>query len=337
MSLVLVGPIPPSGVQNGINKAFTVANAPNPSTSLEVYLNGILQQQGSDYTLSGVTYTYTAGHPAPLVGEVQQVAYQYLSTPLSPGTLTPADLIYAAFRICGVLGNAQRNFLSTSSYYQDAFSILNNMIDQWNAQRLTVLGLKIYDFPLVANQQVYPIGGGAQFNVTRPSQIQRAGLVYISANPTQPIEVPMMIMTVDDWKSLPQKNVTSVYPLQLYYDMSFSAGVGQIYVYPIPTEINLLRLYLWGVLGQFATVNDLFSAAPGYVKAIQYQLAKELSMWFRERATWDAQREKEANDAMDWVKSLNVPMMDMACDEAIVNTPGGMYNWRTGTIQGRPF
>jgi hypothetical protein len=337
MALVFVGPQPGtvSGTQNAVNKVFTVANAPNPANSFELWLNGQLQTLGTDYSLSGATITFIT--LAPLSTDKLLAAYQYQGTPLSPGAVTVADIIYAAFRICGVLGNAQRNFSTAGSDYQDAFAILNDMIDQWNTQRLTILAFTINDFPLVAYQQEYQIGSGAQFNVTRPSQIQRAGLVYISANPYQPIEVPMMILTVDDWKSLPQKNVQSIYPLQLYYDMSFSAGTGNIYVYPIPTCVNLLRLYLWAVLGQFATVNDSVSFAPGYLKAIKYLLAKELAIWFPERAKWDAQKEKEANDAMEWLKSLNVTMTDLQCDEALVNTPGGMWNWRTGNYQGRPF
>jgi len=248
-----------------------------------------------------------------------------------------SDVIYQAFRICGVLGNAQRNFQTSGSYYADALLILNAMLDQWNAQKLTILSYSINDFDLVAGQQEYTIGVSGNFNITRPSKIERAGLVYTSANPAQPIEVPMEILTLDGWKSLPQKNVCSVYPLQLYYDMQYNAGLGNIYVYPIPNQINPLRLYLWSVAGQFANVGATVQVAPGYVKAMQYCLAKELAMQFPERAHWTPQLEKEANDAFDWLKSLNVMMTDLVCDEAIINTPGGMWNWRTGSYQGRAF
>jgi hypothetical protein len=119
--------------------------------------------------------------------------------------------------------------------------------------------------------------------------------------------------------------------------MQYNAGLGNIYVYPIPNQINPLRLYLWSVAGQFANVGATVQVAPGYVKAMQYCLAKELAMQFPERAHWTPQLEKEANDAFDWLKSLNVMMTDLVCDEAIINTPGGMWNWRTGSYQGRAF
>jgi len=56
----------PSGTINGTNLAFTVAHTVNPAASLQLYLNGVLQMQGRDYTLSGTTITYTV---APNISE----------------------------------------------------------------------------------------------------------------------------------------------------------------------------------------------------------------------------------------------------------------------------
>jgi hypothetical protein len=49
----------PSGVANGINTSFTLANAPTPGTE-QVFVNGLLQEVGEtgDYTLSGDTITF---------------------------------------------------------------------------------------------------------------------------------------------------------------------------------------------------------------------------------------------------------------------------------------
>jgi hypothetical protein len=52
----------PSGVVNGSNTTFTLANPPNPAESLLLFLvlsptSRVLQIQGTDYTLSGSTIT----------------------------------------------------------------------------------------------------------------------------------------------------------------------------------------------------------------------------------------------------------------------------------------
>jgi hypothetical protein len=51
----------PSGIINGVNVSFTVVHAPNPASSLKVYRNGIRQELGLDYTLSGNALTFSSG------------------------------------------------------------------------------------------------------------------------------------------------------------------------------------------------------------------------------------------------------------------------------------
>lgn len=64
----------PSGTINGSNTVFTLAGTPSPSSSLQLYLNGQLQEEGvgNDYTLSGQTITFAAG---PLTGSVLLAFY----------------------------------------------------------------------------------------------------------------------------------------------------------------------------------------------------------------------------------------------------------------------
>lgn len=51
----------PAGTMDGTNAAFTLANAPAPPASLEMFRNGMLLKQGNDYTLSGNALTFLAG------------------------------------------------------------------------------------------------------------------------------------------------------------------------------------------------------------------------------------------------------------------------------------
>jgi len=62
----------PTGTINGTNTAFTLLASPNPMTSLMLFLNGVEQLAGTDYTLSGNTITYTV---APLAGDWQEAYY----------------------------------------------------------------------------------------------------------------------------------------------------------------------------------------------------------------------------------------------------------------------
>lgn len=68
----------PGGTINGSNATFTLASAPNPAASLQLFQNGILAIQGTDYTLSGATITMTG---APSTGAILTAFYRFGSPP----------------------------------------------------------------------------------------------------------------------------------------------------------------------------------------------------------------------------------------------------------------
>jgi hypothetical protein len=61
----------PAGNVDGLNAAFALANAPVAST-VQVYVNGLLQEPTEDYSLSGQTVTFVA---APLTGDRVRAIY----------------------------------------------------------------------------------------------------------------------------------------------------------------------------------------------------------------------------------------------------------------------
>lgn len=64
----------PSGAINGSNADFTLANSPSPVASLILTLNGVLQTQGTNYTLLGQTVIFT--NP-PVSGDKLLAFYRY--------------------------------------------------------------------------------------------------------------------------------------------------------------------------------------------------------------------------------------------------------------------
>lgn len=64
----------PSGTIDGINTTFTLAHSPSPAGSLELFLNGLVQNRGVDYTLSTNTITFAA---APVTGSTLLSWYRF--------------------------------------------------------------------------------------------------------------------------------------------------------------------------------------------------------------------------------------------------------------------
>jgi hypothetical protein len=51
----------PGGTVDGSNATFTLANAPSPAASLELFRNGLEQNRSADYTLTGSTVQFLTG------------------------------------------------------------------------------------------------------------------------------------------------------------------------------------------------------------------------------------------------------------------------------------
>ena len=69
----------PGGTVNGTNTTFNLANTPSPAASMEMYRNGLVQTNGVDYTLSGMTITFHSGS-IPLTGDLLQANYRMAGT-----------------------------------------------------------------------------------------------------------------------------------------------------------------------------------------------------------------------------------------------------------------
>ncbi|MBV8845232.1 MAG: hypothetical protein JO307_20695 [Bryobacterales bacterium] len=97
----------PSGTVNGVNTTFTLMYAPSPAASLELFLNGLLMEAGSDYQLSGNTIMFFVGS-LPQPGDLVLASYRY-ANPANPlGSLTGAQVV------CSTTGSSTASTSLTS-------------------------------------------------------------------------------------------------------------------------------------------------------------------------------------------------------------------------------
>lgn len=98
----------PGGTLDGINAGFTLSAAPDPASSLLLHRNGLLQNQGLDYTVSGAVITFD-GAAIPLAGDLLLASYRINSELTSSygfvDAETPqgdADGVNDAFTLAGI-------------------------------------------------------------------------------------------------------------------------------------------------------------------------------------------------------------------------------------------
>lgn len=97
----------PAGAVNGANSVFTLANAPSPAESLQLYRNGLLMRSSSDYNISVDTITFLTG-AIPQSGDTILASYRTGG----PGSLTSG----AGGALSGPFTNLQLSANVVSNY-----------------------------------------------------------------------------------------------------------------------------------------------------------------------------------------------------------------------------
>lgn len=243
------------------------------------------------------------------------------------GTLAAGDILYSAYRIAGILKGPQRGL--SPEEITEGLDCLNTVIDSYNSQRYMILSIGRKLFTLNANQQEYEIGPTAADWVTaRPPKIEDASLISLE-NPQQPLEIPLAILTMDQWQLIPTKNTTSTYPQGLWYNPAQEyLPNARILFWPTPSISNQVAIYGWSQIALAVDATTQLSLAPGYKASLQYDLAIELCPRWRFQVPPDVRL--AAIEYKKNIKSVNLPTLDLYCDEALLGRTG-FWNWRTGS------
>jgi hypothetical protein len=187
---------------------------------------------------------------------------------------TALDLISGSLRLIGALGQGQS---PTGQEGSNGLDALNDMVDAWSAERLAIYTINRLVFNLTSGKQDYTMGTGADFDTPRPISIQNAGVI-LTTNPSQPLELPIAVLTTDQWSLVAIKNLvgSGTFPTAVYPDGGFPNQ--KLSFWPIPMESGLqVALYPWQPLAQFADLTTTVSFPPGYAEALRFYLAVRLA------------------------------------------------------------
>lgn len=236
------------------------------------------------------------------------------------GTWTAQKIILAAMNMLGI---RQSGETMAGADMQDALDLLNGMIDGWGLQPGTILNQQREVFPLVAGQggpaNPYTMGPGGDFNTVRPVYVTGAGLL-LGTSPT--IEIPLSFLTDDAYEAIRIKDLGSPYPTSLYFNAT--QPLASIYLYPVPTSaLNDLVLYSLDASLGFANLTTQYTFAPGYVEAMEYNLARRLAAPYGQPFT--PELDQLARKSLAWVKTANTRMVDLSLDGAL--TIGSQKPW----------
>ena len=223
---------------------------------------------------------------------------------------TAGEQINGALRLIGQLAEGETPSAATS---QDALSALNQMIDSWNTERLSVFSTQDQVFSWPPNEIHRTLGPTGDFVGNRPILLDDA--TYFK-DPASGISYGIKIINQQQYDGIAVKTVTSTYPQVIWINMEYPNI--DMYVYPKPTKVLEWHFVSVEKLTQPATLTTSLSFPPGYLRAFKYNLACEIAAEFGVEPS--PQVKRIAMSSKRNLKRINNPDDIMSIPYAIVST-----------------
>jgi len=223
-------------------------------------------------------------------------------------TTSAGDQINGAMRLIGMLAEGETPSAAAS---EDALAALNQMIDSWNTERLSVFSTQDQVFTWPASIKSRTLGPSGDFVGNRPVLIDDA--TYFRDAATN-VSYGIKIINQQQYDGIAVKTVTSTYPQVLWINMSYPDI--EMYVYPVPLRPLEWHFISVEELHQPATLATTLSFPPGYLRAFRFNLACEIAAEFGVEPSPQVQR--IAMTSKRNLKRINNPDDVMAMPYGIV-------------------
>jgi hypothetical protein len=223
---------------------------------------------------------------------------------------TAGDIINGSLRLLGVLAEGEVPSAETS---QDALRAMDQMIDSWNTERLSVFSTQDQVFTWPAGQLSRTMGPSGDFVGNRPVLLDDA--TYFK-DPGTGISYGIKFINQQQYDGIAVKTVTSTFPQVIFVNMTYPDI--EMYIYPRPTRALEWHFISVEELTQPATLATNLTFPPGYLRAFRYNLACELAPEFGVEPSPQVQR--IAMTSKRNLKRINNPNDIMSMPYSIVAT-----------------
>lgn len=201
----------------------------------------------------------------------------------------------------------------------DALATLNDVIENWGTEPLSVWGSANNIVATVGGQATYTVGPGGNFNFTRPQDISGAFVTY------QGVDFSLNIVGQLEYNGISLKTQQEPIPRWLLYVKDFPLGLATLW--PVPSLAIPLTISSNRQITQIPTTSTVLNFPPGAAKALRYVLAIELATEFD--APISETMISIAADARADYKRSNKVQRQTQFDNALLGNGYGLGNWRT--------
>ena len=223
---------------------------------------------------------------------------------------TAGDQINGALRLIGQLAEAETPSAATA---EDSLVALNQMIDSWNTERLSVFSTQDQVFSWTPGLITRTLGPTGDFVGNRPILIDDS--TYFR-DPASGISFGIKLINQQQYNGIAVKTVTSTYPQVMFVNMTYPDIT--MTVYPVPTKVLEWHFVSVEELTTPALLSTPLAFPPGYLRAFKYNLACELAPEFGVEPSPTVQR--IAMTSKRNLKRINNPDDIMSLPYSIVAT-----------------
>jgi len=224
-------------------------------------------------------------------------------------TYTAGDQINRALRLLGVLAEGET---PTASMSNDALTAMDQMIDSWDTERLSVFSTQDQIFTWPAGEITRTLGPSGNFVGLRPVLLDDA--TYYR-DPGTNVSFGIKFINQQQYNGIAVKTVTSTYPQVMFVNNTFPDMT--MTIYPVPTRELEWHFVSVEELSNPATLATELYFPPGYLRAFTYNLAMEIAPEFGVEPSPQVQR--IAMTAKRNLKRINNPDDIMSLPYALVS------------------
>jgi hypothetical protein len=223
---------------------------------------------------------------------------------------TAGDIINGSLRLLGVLAEGETPSAETS---QDALRAMDQMIDSWNTERLSVFSTQDQVFTWPSGLLNRTLGPSGDFVGNRPVLLDDA--TYFR-DPGTGVSYGIKFINQQQYDGIAVKTVTSTFPQVIFVNMTYPDV--DMFIYPRPTRDLEWHFISVEELTKPATLDTNLTFPPGYLRAFRYNLACELAPEFGVEPSPQVQR--IAMTSKRNLKRINNPDDIMSMPYSIVAT-----------------
>ena len=195
---------------------------------------------------------------------------------------TAGDIITGALRLIGVVAEGESPSPESAA---DALSAMNQMIESWNTERLSVFATEDQVFSWPATVISRTLGPTGDFVGNRPILVDDA--TYFK-DPSTGVSYGLKLINQQQYNGIALKTVQSTYPQVMWVNMTYPDI--EMYIYPVPTRVLEFHIVSVEQLSRPAILATNLTFPPGYLRAFRYNLACELAPEFGVEPSRQVQR-----------------------------------------------